>query len=194
MKGGADAAELKQQEEDLRARVKDDVEQYARLRLAASVLRAGIERYRQKAQNPVLARAGETFARLTLGSFTALRVDYDDRDEPVLVGVRPGGAPVGVAGMSLGTADQLYLALRLATLDAALDRHEPLPLIVDDVLVQFDDARAAATLEALAAFSKRAQVLFFTHHEHLVRLADDRLGAGVVLTHLLPGRVMGDAG
>ena len=194
MKGGSDAALLKQQEEDLRARVKDDVEQYARLRLAASVLRAGIERYRQKAQNPVLARAGETFARLTLGSFASLRVDYDDHDEPVLIGVRPGGEPVGVGGMSLGTADQLYLALRLATLDAALDRHEPLPLIVDDVLVQFDDARAAATLEALAAFSKRAQVLLFTHHDHLVRLAEDRLGPGVVLTHRLPGRVVGEAG
>jgi uncharacterized protein YhaN len=188
MKGGSDAADIKQRESDWQARVKGDAEQYARLRLAAAVLRAGVERYRQKAQNPVLARAGDLFAALTLGSFAGLRVDFDDRDEPVLRGVRPGGEALGVEAMSLGTADQLYLSLRLATLSDYLDRHEPLPLVVDDVLIQFDDARAAATLKALAEFSGRAQVLVFTHHEHLVRLAEACVDREVLLTHTLPGR------
>jgi uncharacterized protein YhaN len=188
MKGGSDAAEVSQKAEDLRAKVRDDAEQYARLRLAAAVLREGIERYRKKVEGPVLDRAGAAFARLTLGSFAGLRVDYDDRDEPVLRGVRHGGEALGVEAMSLGTADQLYLALRLATLDASLDRHEPLPLIVDDVLIQFDDARAAATLEVLAEFSKRTQVLLFTHHEHLGRLARERVSPDTVFVHTLPGR------
>ena len=48
--------------------------------------------------------------------------------------------------MSDGTADQLYLALRLASLETYLDDHEPIPLVVDDILVNFDDARALAAL------------------------------------------------
>ncbi|MGE3821475.1 MAG: ATP-binding protein, partial [Isosphaeraceae bacterium] len=189
MKGGSDAAEICQNAENLRAKVKADVEQYTRLRLAMAVLRAGVERYRKKAQGPVLARASATFARLTLGSFHELTIEYDDRDEPVLRATRPGGEPLGVDAMSLGTADQLYLALRLATLDAFLDRHEPLPLIADDVLIQFDDARAAATLEVLAEFAERTQVLLFTHHEHLIELARARLAPGAFFTHALPGRI-----
>jgi len=188
MDGSPRAANAGQDAEDLRARIQTDVEQYARLRLASAVLRAGIERYRKKAQDPVLDRASSLFAGLTLGSFDGLRVDYNDRDEPVLKGVRGGGREaLGVEAMSLGTADQLYLALRLATLETFLDRHEPLPLVVDDVLIQFDNARSAATLAALAEMSRRTQVLVFTHHEHLRELAGGSVPAGTLFLHTLPG-------
>ncbi len=73
--------------------------------------------------------------------------------------------------MSEGSRDQLYLALRLATIEHWFDHHEPVPFIVDDVLLSFDDARAEATLRTLIELSTRTQVLFFTHHEHLVSLA-----------------------
>ena len=89
--------------------------------------------------------------------------------------------------MSLGTADQLYLALRLATLETYLDRREPLPLVVDDILIQFDNARASATLSALAELSRRTQVLVFTHHEHLRELAARVVPADVLFHHELPG-------
>jgi uncharacterized protein YhaN len=188
MNGSPRAADLGQDAEDLRARIRFDVEQYTRLRLASAILREGIDRYRQKAQGPVLERASILFAGLTLGSFERLRVDYDERDEPVLKGVRPGvGEAIGVEAMSVGAADQLYLALRLATIEADLDRREPLPLIVDDILIQFDNARAAATLDALAALSRRTQVLMFTHHEHLRDLAEARVPADVLVVHTLPG-------
>jgi uncharacterized protein YhaN len=87
--------------------------------------------------------------------------------------------------MSEGTADQLYLALRLASLETYLDDHEPMPLVLDDVLVNFDNARALAAMEALAALSRRTQVLFFTHHEHLVDLARSSLGGDVLFVHRL---------
>ena len=41
--------------------------------------------------------------------------------------------------------------------------NEPLPFIVDDIVIQFDDARAAASLNVLAEVSKKTQVIFFTH-------------------------------
>lgn len=73
--------------------------------------------------------------------------------------------------MSEGTCDQVYLALRLASLSLYLDREEPLPFIVDDILVNFDDQRSLATLRVLVEFSKRTQVIMFTHHQHIVELA-----------------------
>ena len=175
MDGSARAAEAAEMAEELKARLAVDIEEYARLRLAAVVLRESIERYRQRSQGTVLDRAAGVFSRLTLGSFEGLRIDYDDQDQAVLRAIRPGGTEaVGVEGLSLGTADQLYLALRLASLEAYLESHEPVPLIVDDILIQFDDERAAAALEALAEVARRTQVILFTHHEHVCRLAANR--------------------
>jgi chromosome segregation protein len=66
--------------------------------------------------------------------------------------------------MSEGTRDQLYLALRLAYLDAYASRAEPSPFIVDDVFATFDEARTARGLKALAAIGDRVQTVVFTHH------------------------------
>jgi uncharacterized protein YhaN len=91
--------------------------------------------------------ASKHFVDLTLGSFAGLRTDVDDRGDPILIGIRPDGSWVTVEGMSGGSRDQLYLALRLATLEWRLETSEPIPFIVDDILVNFDDARSRATLQ-----------------------------------------------
>jgi uncharacterized protein YhaN len=57
-----------------------------------------------------------------------------------------------------------------------MQRHEPLPLVVDDVLIKFDDERALATLRTLVDFSRLTQVILFTHHRHLVDLAFEAFG------------------
>jgi uncharacterized protein YhaN len=160
---------------ELLARIQHDAERYARLRLAAVILRKSIERYRDKNQGPVLQSASRLFEELTLGSFQGLRPDFDDDGRTVVRGQRDGGT-LGAQALSDGTRDQLYLALRLASLQHYLDQHRPCPLLVDDILVHFDDQRAAAALTALADLAQRTQVIFFTHHEHLVRLAEAHLG------------------
>ena len=111
MDAGAAAATAAEDAQDILARLEPDVQQYLRLRLASAVLREGIDRYRKKNEGPVLGRASELFRRLTLGSFAALRIDFDDRGEQVLAGVRPDGKTVLPTAMSEGTCDQLYLAL-----------------------------------------------------------------------------------
>ncbi|MHC5540399.1 ATP-binding protein, partial [Singulisphaera rosea] len=103
------------------------------------------------------------------------------------VGARPDGATVAVEGMSDGTCDQLYLALKLASLEHHLDHNAPMPLVVDDILVNFDDERALAALLELATLSKRTQVLFFTHHRHLVDLASTNLPPDALFVHELRG-------
>jgi uncharacterized protein YhaN len=187
MNGNESAADAAEKAESLLAELQTEVPQYVTLRLASVVLQRAVERYREKNQGPVLERANRLFAALTLGSFAGLRISYDE-PEPVLEGVRPDGTSVGVAGMSDGSCDQLYLALRLATLELWLESHEPVPFIVDDVLLQFDDERATAALKVLAELSRRTQVIFFTHHQHLVQLAKKQLDGADTIYHHLPGR------
>jgi uncharacterized protein YhaN len=174
--GSGLAAEQELKCQSLSARLDDEVQQLAVLRAAATILGAGIEQYRKQNQGPILQQASEVFSRITLGSFTGLRADFDEQGEPVLVGVRGrNGETVPINGMSDGTCDQLYLALRLASLENWLDHHEPVPLIVDDVLMNFDDDRSSETLKVLAELSRRTQIIFFTHHQHLVEIANHHL-------------------
>jgi uncharacterized protein YhaN len=163
-------------------------ERYLRLRLASEVLRRHIERYREENQDPVIKIASEIFPRLTLNSFSRLKTSFDEKDHPVLVGIRPAGEEVEVSGMSDGTRDQLFLALRLASLERQLALGEPLPFVVDDILIKFDDARSRVTLEQLAEAARRTQVLFFTHHSHLAELAQTVIPGQLLKIHRLDKR------
>ena len=187
MDGSDAAAESAEKAQTLLAKLQGDVSRYATLKLAASVLHRSIERYREKNQGPILSRASALFGSLTGGSFARLQIDDDGDGQSVVKGVRPDGRLVSVEGMSDGSHDQLYLALRLASLESWLQSHEPIPFIVDDILLNFDDRRATAALMALAELSRRTQVLFFTHHRHIIDLARERLPRDVVFVHELPG-------
>jgi hypothetical protein len=70
----------------------------------------------------------------------------------VLIG-RRGRDEVPVEGMSDGTRDQLYLALRIAALEQHFRANGPMPVVADDLLINFDDRRAAAALRVLAELS-----------------------------------------
>ena len=178
MDGRADAADHAEEAEHLLASLESRVEQYARTKIAAVLLARTIEQYREKHQGPLIERASALFRRMTREAFRGIRAEYDEKGHPVLVGMRASPEEtVGVDGMSDGTADQLYLALRLASLERYLDRSEPLPFVVDDILLRFDDERALATLDVLMDLATRTQVIFFTHHRHLVALAQGAFDA-----------------
>jgi len=150
-------------------------ERYAQLRLAASLLRREIAQYRERHRGPVLEKAAEWFRHLTVNMFSGLDVDYDDAGQPLLQCVRSDShnTRLGVPALSTGTRDQLFLALRLASIEHLGTQRELMPLILDDILVQFDDGRSRAALRALAQFASNTQVIFFTHHEHLCELAKE---------------------
>ncbi|MBL1294154.1 MAG: AAA family ATPase [Thiotrichales bacterium] len=183
MDGADDAAILADEAQSVLVSIRSKTEKYVRVKLAARILRDEIESYRQQHQGPLLDRASEHFAVLTQGSFSGLRADFNESDEPVLVGVRPDDERVYVEGMSSGTRDQLYLALRFASLEKYMDSAEPMPFIVDDILVHFDDERSKATLGLLAELAKKTQVIMFTHHRRLVEQAQG-LDGGVSIHEL----------
>ena len=182
--GQDDAARAEAERQEALARMGNAVERYLRTYTAARLLRWAIERYREARQGPMLGRAGDIFAELTLGSFARLVVDYD-RDPPVLHGQRPDGERVAIDGMSDGTRDQLYLALRLAALELHLEQSQAMPFIADDLFINWDNGRAQAGLAALARLSTHTQVIFLTHHDHLVPQAENVFDGGLNVIRLV---------
>ena len=173
--GGAAAADAESARQGALAEIAEIAERYVRARTAASVLRWAVERNRREKQGPLLREAAKLFGELTSGSFENLEIDFDSQDRARLVGRRPNGERVDVTGMSDGTTDQLYLALRIAALAQYLESAQPLPFVADDLFINFDDDRAAAGFRALGRLAQRCQVLFFTHHAHLVDVARSAL-------------------
>lgn len=148
------------------------LERYLELKTARDLVMAAMATIRAEQQDPLVRRASELFAASTRGEFQGVETDIDDKGNPVVVGRRANGGTASVATMSDGTRDQLFLSFRLASLENYGDATEPLPFIADDVLVHFDDDRSAATLELLAEFGRRNQVLLFTHHWSVRNLAE----------------------
>ncbi len=165
---------------EARSEMAFQAELYIRKRAESRLLRTAVERYRQQRQGPLLARASALFATLTLGGFSRLIVDYDG-DAARLAGIRADAATVvPVDGMSEGTVDQLFLALRIAAIEDAVAQGVRLPFVADDLFINFDDERAAAGFKVLAELSRTIQVLFFTHHTHLADVAEGALGPGKI--------------
>jgi uncharacterized protein YhaN len=184
--GRSRAARLAVETDGLRGKIQSDVEHYVTLRLASAILAKAIERYRKHNQSPVLEAASHYFQTLTRGSFSRLKADFNDKGEPVLKAVRGvDGTALSIDALSDGTRDQMFLALRLGGLSRHIEISGRVPFIVDDVLVHFDDARSSAALLALAALAEKTQIIFFTHHRHLIDLAENTVPQESLCLHYL---------
>ncbi len=183
--GGRDGADAAQELSATVARLAELSAAWVRRRLAAVVLERVVDGYRERHQQPVLTRASELFARLTLGRFARLQVGLEEtRLECVEA---DSGRGLELEQLSRGARFQLYLALKLASLEEYLKTAPPLPLVLDDVLVEWDDERSRVALSVLAEFSERQQILLFTHHGRDVAAAE-ALADGRIFTHHLAPR------
>jgi uncharacterized protein YhaN len=171
--GAADAA---QDEQNALAEVAGIIETWTGIAAAEKLLSAAIEAYRAQHQNPLLERVSEAFAVATGNAFSGISLDYDDADSQRIVAVRPDGARLAIEALSEGTADQLFLALRIATIEDHARRARPLPFVADDLFVTFDDIRTKAGLTLLAELGASTQTIVFTHHQHVVEVARHVLG------------------
>jgi uncharacterized protein YhaN len=170
--GSGEAADLEQDAEEALARAVNGANEYAITALAAWTLRNVIVAYGERHRGPILDRAGEILRQLTVGGFVELLSETVGSRQLLLVR-RSNDEVRAVHELSDGVRDQLYLALRLAGLEYQLgELPEPLPVVLDDLLVNFDDERSAAALAVLSELGERTQVLLFTHHEGVVAAAE----------------------
>ena len=181
--GQADAATAEARRQEALARMAEVTERFIKVHIGARLLRWSIERYREEKRGPLLERASKIFSTLTLGSFQTLEIDYDG-DTPQLMGRRPDGNHVDFDGLSDGTGDQLFLSLRLAAVEMQLQHAQPLPFIADDLFVNYSDDRAAQGFTALGDLAKKSQVIYFSHHDHLVEVARGAIGKELSVTRL----------
>ncbi|QDV45164.1 Chromosome partition protein Smc [Stieleria neptunia] len=177
--GGDRAAELNQELQLLYGTIQRESQQYAKLRIASMILQQSIEHYRSENESPVLKIACQAFEELTCGRYAGLKPEFDDKGRSKLFGIAasPAGEEnlVPVDAMSLGTADALYLAMRLASLEHQLSAGHAIPVVIDDCLIQLDDQRTIAAMKRFSKLSERTQVILFTHHQHLIDLAQSAL-------------------
>jgi len=174
--GTANAARAEAKRQEALSAMADAAERFIKVETASTLLKWAIDRYRERRQGPMLSRASAVFSELTLGAFSRLVVDYD-RQPMALAAIRASsGEHVEIGGMSEGTRDQLYLALRLAALEEHGEKASALPFVADDLFINFDDGRARAGLRVLAQIAKRTQVIFLSHHDHLVGMVREVFG------------------
>lgn len=176
---GAEAANLRLQAESIRTTLSQQVNQYAVASFAALLLKKARDIYELERQPGVLLRASDYFMTMTNGAFTAVKAPFGEQR---LLAVRANGQMVDTNQLSRGTAEQLYLAMRFALVEEHAGK-AVLPLVLDDILVNFDEERMESCLRVLADLSTRHQVLLFTCHGH-VREAAARVIPGHLFIHL----------
>ena len=147
------------------------LEQYEALEMAIATLREANDEMQQRFAPELGRRAGEIMARLSGGKYASLsfsrELDASAKREGDTVAHEK-------AFLSEGTADQLYLALRLAICELALPEGCSCPIILDDTLVNFDDERMAYALELLEEMAEKRQIILFSCHDREEKFLKNR--------------------
>lgn len=160
---GTDPTALEARREQLEAELTRRAAEYDALTAAMEALDAANAALRERFSPALNREAAAIFSTLTGQRWSALTLS---RDFSAMAG--DGGAPRSALYLSAGTTDQLYLAVRLALCRLTLPG---VPILLDDALCAFDDARAARALELLRDMGRERQILLFTCHSREARWA-----------------------
>jgi uncharacterized protein YhaN len=127
--------------------------------------------YEQNRQPETLREASEYMSQLTSGKYTRI---WTPLAHDILFVDNAEGQSLPVQVLSRGTREQLFVSLRLALVSAYGRRGIHLPMILDDVFVNYDAGRTRTACSVLREFAKQGhQLLVFTCHEHVWRMFQD---------------------
>jgi uncharacterized protein YhaN len=150
--------------------IEEGARHYLELRLGTLATDWALRLYRDRHRSSMLERASLAFSELSRGNYTGLAAQRDGNQE-TLIALGADGSSKQADGLSKGTQFQLYLALRVAGYDEYARTRPPVPFIADDIMESFDEARAAEALRQLSGMANVGQVIYLTHHEHIVEIA-----------------------
>jgi uncharacterized protein YhaN len=164
-------ARLQLEEGELEEEIRQVLNDWLELATAQELLRRTREKFESENQTPAVAEASRLFKDITGGRYERINVplDSDDVELTILPAVGP---PLTLSELSRGTLEQLYLSIRLGYIKAFQKQQSvSLPLLMDDIAVNFDPQRMKATFGLLSELCRQGQqILFFTCHEQLVKL------------------------
>ena len=178
---GRDAQALGDQISRLEEELTRQQAEYDALRLSLDALQAANTTLQNRFSPELGRRAAEIFADMTGSTWSHILLDREFH-----LSAESGSDPTrrSVQLLSAGTADQLYLAVRLAICEMILPPEQNPPLILDDALLTFDDARLSTTLDYLTRLGAQRQILLFTCQGREAALLRGRPGVHITnLTH-----------
>ncbi len=152
----------------LRAQLVDLSEQWIVHRLAQELLSRCIERFRRDNEPALLQTTHQLLSKLTGGIYQS--VDYDAGQGGSFIVRKANQEAVEPERLSTGTREQLYLAIRMAFIAHYGEQHEPLPVLMDDCFVNFDDVRARYAIQALLDWHASIQTILFSCHGRIVQM------------------------
>jgi uncharacterized protein YhaN len=152
---------LRKEEEELKEELSILTEEWTTIRLAQTLIKMARTRYEKERQPKVISEAGHFFKQLTRGRYASLIAPLGEDRIEVL---SQDGSRKEIAQLSRGTAEQLYLSLRFGFINEFSKRSGALPIIMDEILVNFDNHRAEATVKSIVELSQTHQILYFTCH------------------------------
>jgi uncharacterized protein YhaN len=150
----------RQELEGLTARATAAADAYLVSALGVRLMNLARERFERERQPEVVRIAGRVFSQMTLGRYTSVRIPLDSE----ISVVSSAGDLKPAAELSQGTAEQLYLALRVGLISSLGDLGRHLPVLMDDVAVNYDAERLLAASAAIAELTRVRQVVLFTCH------------------------------
>jgi len=165
--GSAKAAELANEVEFLRSEFDTSMDRYISLVMARRLLQEAVNRFEKEHQPELLNIINKIFGKITNGSYTHIKTSLD-KENPFRV-VDKNGNEKTPEQLSTGTREQLYLAIRLGYIEYYSRKSEILPIIMDDVMVNFDDKRAQNTAKTIMDLSKDKQIILMTCHENTIK-------------------------
>lgn len=176
-----------QKKKEVEAEISSSLEEWLVHLFTQYVLEKTQERYESGKQPQVVAAANRFLLEMTNGKYS-LVIDSNKKD----VGIIDGTHHVKDAKIwSSGTGDQVYLSIRLAMALSFGKQIEPLPIVLDDIFVRFDEGRQRETLRFLMELGKEQQIFLFTCHERTMKIAEEvgrEKGTGAFV-YLKPGKI-----
>lgn len=163
-----DPNELENRRDELNGLTARRLEEYDALSTALEALSAANDTLRRRFSPALNRKAGELFAALTGGRWDRLTLARDFSAQAAETGAAP---PRPSLALSAGTADQLYLAVRLAVCTLTVPEA---PILLDDALAAFDDGRMERALALLKELGQERQILLFSCHSREAKLAQAR--------------------
>jgi len=170
MERSEERSRLLARQELILAKLDSTAETWAVLTLCKTLLDETRKVYESDRQPEVLRQASVFFKLMTECRYLRVIAPLDGGDIQV---ERADGVRLAPPLLSRGTAEQLYLAMRLALVREYASHVDALPVVFDDVFVNFDPLRTRNTLRAVSELASTHQVLLFTCHPHLVGLVEE---------------------
>jgi uncharacterized protein YhaN len=170
MERSEERSRLLTRQELILAKLDANAETWAVLTLCKTLLDETRKIYETERQPGVLRQASLFFKVMTEGHYIRVIAPLDGAEIQV---ERADGVRLPPQLLSRGTAEQLYLAMRLALVREYASTNDALPVVFDDVFVNFDPARTRNTLQAVRELAETHQVLLFTCHPHLVNIVEE---------------------